>query len=610
VKHEELMAAGLSRRAFLGAGAALASAISLLDPRQALAEHTARATDYGRFGPLTNERLAGSSIADLQAMLQAGELTSVQLVRLYQERIQLIDRGLRLNSVLELNPDAEDIARALDRERAERGARGPLHGIPILVKDNIDTGDAMMTTAGSLALVGEPAAQDATVVARLRAAGAVILGKTNLSEWANFRGTASSSGWSAVGGQTANPYILDRNPAGSSSGSAAAVSAALCAAALGTETDGSVVCPSGACGVVGIKPTVGLTSRAGVVPVASSFDSVGVHGRTVADAAALLGALTGVDPRDAATATAADRSHTDYLQFVDPEGLSGARLGLPRQLAISTYETDLIFGNAIGFLRSAGAEIVVVDLPSFEALRNDNAELAVLIYEFKRDLNAYLATRTGVQVSSIAGLYSFNITAPAELRYFGQEFVKYAHYDFIRQDEYLAALERGRRLAADEGIDAVLRAEGLDALIAPTNTPAWPTNLITGDAFLYSSSSYAALSGYPLVTVPMGDSFGLPVGLTFMGAAWSEPTLIRLASGFEARTRQRRAPRFLPSFADGTRAEAEVFRRNPVRLPIPQLPTPPIEPVRVAWSGGGGSGRQSLMESSLRKILDDTPELA
>lgn len=495
------------------------------------------------------------TIAEMQEAMNNGRLTAVQLTQMYRVRIRIIDEKMGLRSVIQLNPDALRIARDLDAERRRQGPRGPLHGIPVMLKDNIDTGDQMRTTAGSLALLGDPALQDATVAERLRAAGAVILGKTNLSEWANFRGFDSSSGWSGVGGQTANPYILDRNPCGSSSGSGAAVSANLCAAALGTETDGSIVCPASACGVVGIKPTVGLTSRAGVVPISTTQDSVGIHGRRVADAAALLGLLTGVDPRDPATDASDGNSFNDYTQFLDPNGLQGARIGVLRHFTTTT-ETEQVYEQAIATLSAAGATVVdPVEIPSFDAFSEDDAEIIVLIYEFKRALNDYLATRGGVPVTTLAEAIQFNLdNSDRELRFFGQEFMELAEAEIFSETEYLEALERGPRLAGLEGIDAALAANDLDALVAPTNSPAWPTDLITGDCFQFGSSGFAAVAGYPLVTVPAGFVFDLPVGLTFMASAWNEPTLIRLASGFEAANPVRRAPRFLRSFNPGARS--------------------------------------------------------
>ena len=504
--------------------------------------------------------LAYATITELQDRMRSGRLTARRLVETYLRRIRRIDRRLGLNSVIAVNPDAVRIARELDRERREKGARGPLHGIPVMLKDNIDTGDRQPTTAGSLALVGQPALQDATVAARLRAAGAVILGKLNLSEWANARGNGSSSGWSGVAGQCNNPYILDRNPCGSSSGTGAAVSAGLCAAALGTETDGSVVCPASACGVVGIKPTVGLTSRAGVIPISDTQDTVGVHGRTVADAAALLGPMTGVDPRDGKTAASDGLFFKDYTQFADPDGLVGARIGVARQFLPTTVETDQIFEQAVEALGRAGATLVDVNIPSFDQFNADSAELIVLIFEYKRDLNRYLATRAGVPVSTMADVLQFNLdNFEAELRFFGQEFMQFAQDAPFSEADYRAALERGFRLAATEGIDATLANDNLDAFVAPTGSPAWPSDVITGDAFQFGTSSYGAVPGYPLVSVPAGFAFGLPVGMTFFGTAYSEPTLIRLAAGFEAATQVRRPPEFLRTFPGGGRPGGRTY---------------------------------------------------
>jgi amidase len=471
---------------------------------------------------------------------------------MYLERIASIDEGaIGLNSVLEVNPDARRIARQLDRERKNGHVRGPLHGIPIMLKANIDTADRMTTTAGSLSLVGDPPHQDATVAARLRAAGAVILGKTNLSEWANFRGFNSSSGWSGQGGQTRNPYVLDRNPCGSSSGSAASVAANLTAAGLGTETDGSIVCPATINGVVGIKPTVGLTSRAGVIPISHTQDTVGPHARTVADAAAVLSALVGVDPRDPATAASAGKFSTDYTQFLDSHGLQGARIGVARGGGFTGYseETDAIFEQAIEAMADAGAMIVdPAEIPTIDELNADPAEIIVLIYEFKRDLNAYLATRTGVPVHNLADVIAFNLAhASQELQYFGQEFLELAEQEIFSQQEYEDALVRGHELAGKNGIDAILAQEHLDALVAPTGSPSWPIDLVNGDHFLGASSGPAAVAGYPIINVPAGFTFGLPVGISFMGTAFSEAKLIKLASGFEAATHARRPPTFIPT---------------------------------------------------------------
>jgi amidase len=541
--------ATLSRRSLLQASALAGSGALLGTWSTSEAQSAASTQHHGDSG--RDRDIAFATIAEQQALMSAGRISSRELVEIYLRRIHVIDKQIGLNSVLQVNPDAFRIAAALDRERRQQGPRGPLHGIPILLKDNIDTGDRMQTTAGSLALVGMPALQDATVTQRLRNAGAVILGKLNLSEWANFRGFASSSGWSGVGGQCNMPYILDRNPCGSSSGSGAATAAALGAAALATETDGSIVCPAAANGVVGIKPSVGLTSRAGVVPISSTQDTVGVHGRTVADAAAVLGPLTGVDPRDPKTAASAGHFFSDYAQFADPNGLEGARIGVARQLTGGvTDETAAIFEEAVQLLSDAGAEVIdPIELPSFDEFNADQSEIIVLVFEFKRDLNAYLATRSGVPVTNMADVIQFNLDhADQELQFFGQQWFELAQAEIFSEAEYQAALIRGPQLAAEQGIDAALAANNLDAFVMPTNTPAWPSDVINGDAFLFGSSSYAAVPGYPLVTLPMGFVFDLPVGITFSAGRFSEPTLIKVAAGFEAALGLQRRPRFLPTF--------------------------------------------------------------
>lgn len=545
----------LDRREFLHLGAAAAVAAPaagwVVANTGAPAAGAARAAGATRALPGTD--IEEATIAGLQEDMAAGSLTALQLVRRYLARIRQIDeRGPQLNSVLELNPDAEDIARTLDRERRQGQVRGPLHGIPILLKDNIDTGDRMMTTAGSLALVGPAPAQDATVVERLRAAGAIVLGKSNLSEWANFRSFHSSSGWSGRGGQTRNPYVLDRNPCGSSSGSGAATSANLCTAAVGTETDGSIVCPATANGVVGLKPTVGLTSRAGVVPIAHSQDTIGPHSRTVADAAAMLGGMasTEADPRDPATSEHRDLVFSDYTQFLDPNGLQGARIGVARA-GVTGYseETDAVFEAAVAAIGAAGATVVdPADIPTIDQINMGAEEVTVLVFEFKQDLNAYLATRSGVPIASLADAIAFNRDhADEELLWFGQEWFELTESDPYSEAEYLAALSEARRIGGQDGIDAVLQQFGLDAIVAPTGSPPWTTDLVNGDHFQGASSAPAAIAGYPLINVPAGDSFGLPVGITFMGTAFSEPTLIRLASGFEQATMARTKPEFLPT---------------------------------------------------------------
>jgi amidase len=511
----------------------------------------ASADEMDRDSASIHDRLFEAGVAELGAAMASGEITAVTLVQRCRERIRALDwAGPCLNAVIELDPDAIDTAERLDAERRERGPRGPLHGIPVLLKDNIDTADRMQTTAGSLALVGAPPAQDATVAARLRRAGAVILGKTNLSEWANFRSPRSTSGWSGRGQQTRNPHVLDRNPCGSSSGSAAAVAAGLAPISLGTETDGSIVCPANACGVVGLKPTLGLTSRAGVIPIAHSQDTVGPHARSVADAAATLGALVGVDPRDPATAASAGRFETDYTRFCDPAGLRGARIGVARRRLFGySPAADRVAEEAIRALREAGAEVVdEADIPTIDQLDREQ-EWTVLLYEFKADLDAYLAQRTGVPVRSLADVIAFNQDhAAEELRHFGQETLLQAvEKGPLTEPEYRQALERNRRLAGPEGIDAVMDRLRLDALVAPTGAPAWPIDLVNGDHHLGGSSQPAALAGYPLLSVPAGFVDGLPVNLTFIGRAFAEPVLIRLGYAFERATQARRPPAFLPS---------------------------------------------------------------
>ena len=498
------------------------------------------------------------TIAQLQNEMAAGARTAASITEGYLAAIDAVDDALC--SVIETNPAAPAIAAQLDRERAAGHVRGPLHGIPILLKDNIDTADHMQTTAGSLALLGSRAARDATVAAALRQAGAVILGKANLSEWANFRSTGSTSGWSARGGQCRNPYDLSRNPGGSSSGSGAAVSANLAAAALGTETDGSIVNPAGACGIVGIKPTVGLSSRAGVIPISHTQDTVGPMARTVADAAAVLGALTMADGRDAATAAKGRKVHGDYRPFLDADSLRGARIGVARKGVSGYHEaTDRIFEDAIRAIGDAGAEVIdPADIPTVDDGRLGASEMVIMQTEFKHGIAAYLATRMVVdadlpQPRSLADLVRFNKEhAEQELIHFGQErFEQALESGPLDGEAYLQALATGRRLAATEGLDAVLDEYGLDALIAPTGGPAWPLDPRAGDTVHGSSSRCAAVAGYPLVTLPAGfvshgeetgAGIGLPVGLTFMGRAWSEPALIRLAYAFEQITQVRRPP--------------------------------------------------------------------
>jgi amidase len=487
-----------------------------------------------------------ANVADLQAAMARGALTSRKLTEAYLARITALDPGMR--SVLELNPDALAIADALDKERKAKGARGPFHGIPVLLKDNIATGDRLQTTAGSLALAGVKAPRDAGVAARLRAAGAVILGKTNLSEWANIRSTRSSSGWSARGGQTRNPYALDRSPCGSSSGTGSAIAASLAAVGVGTETDGSIVCPSSAAALVGLKPTVGLVSRAGIVPISHSQDTAGPMARTVADAAALLNVLAGVDPADPATAAAAGHVEADYTRFLRALDLKGVRIGVARAKVFGlSPEADRLAEAAIPVLRGLGAEIVdPADIPHYGEYDDD--ELVVLLTELKADLAEYLAAwAPGARVKTLADVIAFNKAhASEELPYFGQElFLQAAAKGPLTDPAYLAALERSQRLARAEGLDAVLEGQKLDAILAPTGNPAWTIDLVNGDHFTLGTSTPAAVAGYPAITVPAGQAFGLPVGVTFMGPRWSEGTLLRIAHAYEQATRLRRPPRYL-----------------------------------------------------------------
>jgi amidase len=490
------------------------------------------------------------SVAQLQEGMASGRYTSRRLVELYLRRIAQIDAaGPRLRSVIETNPEALAIADALDTERKAKGGRGPLHGIPMLIKDNIDTGDKMLTTAGSLALMGGPAPRDAFVVERLRTAGVVILGKTNLSEWANIRSTKSTSGWSARGGLVKNPYVLDRNPCGSSSGTGTAIAANLAALGVGTETDGSVVCPSSVAALVGIKPTIGLVSRSGIIPISHSQDTAGPMARTVTDAAVLLNAMAGVDPRDPATSSA-PAAREDYTAALKADALQGARIGVARaQYFGYNAPADNLIEAAIAEMKAMGATIVdPADIPT--AARLDGCEIDVLLYELKADLNAYLATRGATAAAStLKDLIAFNERERArEMPYFGQElFVRAEAKGPLTTPEYVAAASLCHRLSREQGIDAVMTMHRLDALVAPTLGPAWPTDLLNGDHVLGSSSTPAAVAGYPSITVPAGWVGELPVGMLFIGRAWSESRLISLAFAYEQASRHRKPPRFAPT---------------------------------------------------------------
>jgi amidase len=499
------------------------------------------------------------TIAELQRDMAGGKRTARSITELYLQRIAANDRkGPTLRSVIETNPDALSIADALDAERKQKGPRGPMHGIPVLIKDNIDTADRMTTTAGSYALEGSIPPRDSHVAERLRAAGAILLGKTNLSEWANFRSTHSSSGWSGRGGQARNPYALDRNPCGSSSGSGAATSANFAAAAVGSETDGSIVCPSSANGLVGIKPTLGLISRAGIIPIAHSQDTAGPMARSVADAATLLTALAGVDPRDVATAESQGHVAPDYTKFLDVNGLKGARIGVARAKFLGFNDVvDELISEAIDAMKRRGA-IIVDPADITTAGQFDDTELEVLLYEFKADLNSYLASLSEKsRVKTMADIIAFNERDKArEMPYFAQELMVQAQAKGpLTEQKYIDALAKNHRLSRTEGIDAVMDKNNLDAMITATGGPAWMTDIINGDHFTGGYSTPSAVAGYPHITVPAGFAYGLPVGLSIFGRAWSEPKLISIAYSFEQATKHRRPPGFLPTIGpDGAPA--------------------------------------------------------
>ncbi len=488
------------------------------------------------------------TITQLQQGYDNGDFTVKDVVQAYLDRIAAIDdKGPMLNAVIQVNPDALAIAGQLDQELKDGKKRGPMHGVPVLLKDNIDTHDQMATTAGSRALAGSHPLNDSYVAMRLREAGAVIIGKANLSEWANFRGNLSSSGWSGVGGQTKNPYVLDRNPCGSSSGSGVAVSANLTMIAIGTETNGSIVCPSTANGIVGIKPTVGLLSRSGIVPISFTQDTPGPMSRTVSDAAASLGVMTGVDPNDSKTAASEGKYLADYTSFLKEGGLKGKRLGWFTSARGSHFKVDTLMQHAVNYLRSQGAE--VIEIENIYDREVGSLSFQVMLYEFKDGLNKYFASLgENAPVKSVDELIEFNKNDSIELRYYDQELLIEAQKKGdLTSKEYIDALEKMNRLVRDEGIDRVMKEHNLDAFIAPTGSPAWKTDLVNGDSYTVSSSSPAAVAGYPNITVPMGYVDGLPVGISFFGRAWSEPLLIEIAYSYEQGTKFRKAPQFLPT---------------------------------------------------------------
>lgn len=532
----------MERRAFLRTATLAAAAGLAPRPPEAIA---ASATASFQSPGLELEEL---TVVELQEGMTRGRWTARGLAEQYLSRIDAIDRnGPRLGSIIETNPDALRIADELDAERRSRGSRGPLHGIPVLVKDNLDTGDRMRTSGGSAALEAGTAPRDSDVVDRLRRAGAVLLGKTNLSEWANFRSTRSTSGWSAVGGQTRNPYVLDRNPCGSSSGSGAAAAASLAAVTIGTETDGSIVCPSAICGIVGIKPTVGLVSRAGIIPISATQDTAGPMCRTVADAALVLMAIQGYDPRDPATGPMRTRIARDYTQSLRPDGLRGARLGIARKGFGLPPSVEPVLADGIAACRDAGAVIVdPAEVANVDKL--GDPEFEVLLYEFKQGMADYLAAR-GAGPRRLEDLIRFNAQhREREMPWFGQEiFEQAAQKGPLTTPAYRRALGTCRRLSRALGIDAVMTTHRLDAVVAITTGPAWPTDYVNGDRYTGGCSTAAAVAGYPHVTVPAGFVHGLPIGLSFFGRAWSEPTLIRLAYAFEQATRARKPPGYRPA---------------------------------------------------------------
>jgi amidase len=538
----------MKRRTFLRAGLA-STAFALSSARGAYREEQADKDSGGASAaPVKPFEFEETTIAELQEAMCSGRHTARSIAQAYLERIQDVDKqGALLNSVIELNPDAIAIAENLDNERRAGHVRGALHGIPILIKDNIDTGDRMQTTAGSRALVGQPAPRDAYIVEKLRESGAVILGKTNLSEWANIRSKNSTSGWSGRGGLTRNPFALDRNPSGSSSGSGSATSANLCAAAIGTETDGSIISPASACGLVGIKPTVGLLSRSGIIPISHSQDTPGPMARTVADAGALLGALTGIDPRDIATNGSRGKAVADYTALLNLNALRGARIGVARNYFGFSEPVDKLMADAIDAIKQAGAIVIdPADIATSKQL--GPGEKLVLLFELKADLNHYLAERAMKDgPRTLADIIKFNeANRPTEMPYFGQDrFLEAEGKGPLTTKSYLDALEKNHRLARQQGIDAVAGKFKLDAFIAPSRTPAWLTDLVNGDSSSNSCSGLPAVAGYPHITLPMGYVHGLPVGISFFGAAYSEPKLISLAYAFEQLTKFRRPPKFL-----------------------------------------------------------------
>ncbi len=545
-KRREPAAAG--RRKFLQTsllGGAAAAAGPMLQPVFGRPRGNAAAAEAAEVPAFEFDEI---TIGELQDGMKSGKYTARSIAEKYLERIATVDKsGPTLNSVIETNPEALEIAEALDKERKEKGPRGPLHGIPVLIKDNIATADRMQTTAGSLALVGSKPLADAFIAKKLRDAGAVILGKTNLSEWANIRSNHSISGWSGRGGQTKNPYALDRNPCGSSSGTGAGIAANLAAIGIGTETDGSIVCPSSANGLAGIKPTVGLVSRSRIIPISHTQDTAGPMCRTVRDAAILLGALTGMDPNDKATAASAGKSFTDYTKFLQADGLRGARIGVLRKAFGFNPAVDKLMEAALEVIKKQGATLIdPLEIETYGKF--GETEFLGFMYELKADLNAYLAwLGPNAPVKTLKEVIEFNEkNAAKEMPFFGQEnFLKAEEKGPLTTQEYVDAIKKNHELAGKDGIDATMDKHKLDAIVAPTGGPAWLTDIVNGDSFGGGSSEFAAVTGYPNLNVVAGFVRGLPVGISFFGRAWSEPVLIKLAYGFEQATKFRKAPRFL-----------------------------------------------------------------
>ncbi|WP_192820395.1 amidase [Rufibacter sp. LB8] len=541
----------MNRRNFLRTGSLASITLSAFGlgacSTAATGSRTTKSTATLDSGPAPDAfQLNELTIRDLQVQMQNGKMSSRDITKLYLDRIQAIDKsGHKLNSVIEVNPDALQIAEAMDRERKAGKVRGPMHGIPVLIKDNIDTADKMSTSAGTLALADNKASKDAFIVQKLREAGAVLLGKTNLSEWANFRSTKSTSGWSARGGQTKNPYVLDRTPCGSSSGSGVAVAANLCAVAIGTETNGSIVCPAAVSGVVGFKPTVGTTSRTGIIPISHTQDTAGPIGRTVTDVAILLGTITGIDAADAVTSESKGKTQADYTQFLDANGLQGKPIGVEKSFLQSNADIDLLLQNALAVLKSKGATIVEVEVMK-EIRKVSGSSFKILQYEFKDGVNKYLST-ANAKVKTLSDVIAFNKQNAAQsMPYFKQEILEMSDkLGDLNTKEYKEIIEK-QVTGSREAINKIMQDNNLDAITGPTYGPSWCIDLVNGDSFTgYGLSTPAAISGFPHITVPFGQVQGLPIGLSFFGKAYADGEILKLAYAYEQASKMRKAPTFL-----------------------------------------------------------------